>query len=197
VSDAAPLADLPSGSAAFRASRPSARYSLGGITTVLMILLGVEAASWFCAVALPVLAAIGEIAFFARVIVFVIWLYRARVNAEDRGWPQRRSPGWAIGAWFVPVVNLWYPFQIMADVWRAGLPPQARENRAVLPGIWWGSWLAMPVVAGASHAGVVRIGPLTFYADVWTVGKIALGLAAIITGLLVMKVARGPLGREA
>jgi len=162
-----------------------------------MILLTVEAASWFCAIALPVLAAIGEIAFFARMIVFVIWLYRARVNAEGRGWPQRWSPRWAVGAWFAPVVNLWYPFQIMADIWRAGLPPQARKNRAVLPGIWWGCWLALPLVVGASHAGAVRIGPLTLYADVWTGGKIALGVAPVITGLLVMKVSRGPLGWKA
>jgi hypothetical protein len=55
----------------------------------------------------------------------------------------------------------------------------------------------MPFLVGASHAGAVRIGPLTLYADVWTVGKIALGLAPVITGLLVMKVARGPLGWKA
>jgi len=34
--------------------------------------------------------------------MFLVWFYRARVNAEGHGWPQRLSPGWAIGAWFVP-----------------------------------------------------------------------------------------------
>lgn len=197
MSDAEALPNPSAAAAVLQAREPSARYPLGGMTTALMILLTVEAASWFGSVALPVLAAIGEIAFFARMIVFVVWFYRARINAEGRGWPQRRSRGWAVGAWFVPLINLWYPFQIMADIWRAGLPPQARQNRAVLPGIWWGSWLALTFVSGASHARAVRLGSLTFYADVWTVGKIALGLAAVITGLLVMKVSRSTLGRKA
>ena len=52
-------------------------------------------------------------------VMFVVWFYRARVNAEGHGWPQRWSPGWAIAGWLVPVVNFWFPFQIMADIWRA------------------------------------------------------------------------------
>jgi Domain of unknown function (DUF4328) len=115
-------------------------------------LLTVEAASWFGSIAVPVLAAIGEIAFLARLIVFVIWLYRARVNAEGRGWAQRWSPRWAVGVWFFPLGNLWYPFQIMADIWRAGLPPQARRNRAVIPGCW----LALPFASGGYDARAVR-----------------------------------------
>jgi hypothetical protein len=52
----------------------------------------------------------------------------------------------------------------------------------------------MPFVSGASHAGVARLGPLTFYAEVWTIGKVALGLAPVITGLLIMKVSRARSG---
>jgi Domain of unknown function (DUF4328) len=29
---------------------------------------------------------------------------------------QRRSRGWAIGGWFCPAVNLWFPYQIATDV---------------------------------------------------------------------------------
>jgi Domain of unknown function (DUF4328) len=68
-------------------------------------------------------------------VMFVVWFHRARINADGHGWPQRESPGWAIGAWFVPVANLWLPFRIMVDIWRAGLPPQKRANRAILPEI--------------------------------------------------------------
>jgi hypothetical protein len=196
VTDAAPMPTRP-GPATWQGAPPSARYSLAGTATVLMILLAVNALSWLGAIGWPVLAAIGEITFLASMIAFVTWLYRARVNADDRGWYQRRSPGWAIGAWFVPVVNAFYPFQIMADIWRAGLPAEARKSRAVLPGIWWGCWLALDFLAGFGDARTVRLGSLTFYADIWTPGKIALVLYCAITASLVMKVSQGPLGRQA
>ncbi|HVQ93316.1 MAG TPA: DUF4328 domain-containing protein [Mycobacteriales bacterium] len=50
-------------------------------------------------------------------IVFITWFYRARSNAGVLGGRyQRRSQGWAAGAWFCPVVNLWFPYQIATDV---------------------------------------------------------------------------------
>jgi hypothetical protein len=34
----------------------------------------------------------------------------------------RFSSGWAVGAWFVPFLNLVRPKQIMDDIWRASDP---------------------------------------------------------------------------
>src|SRR6185503_21227653 len=45
-------------------------------------------------------------------IVFVVWLHRAYGNT--RAWkhaPQHRV-GWAIGAFFIPIVNYFLPYQI-------------------------------------------------------------------------------------
>ena len=55
-------------------------------------------------------------------ILFVVWFYRARINAEQHGYRQRRARGWAFWGWIIPIVNIWFPFQIMGDIWRAGLP---------------------------------------------------------------------------
>lgn len=58
-------------------------------------------------------------------IVFVIWLMRARENAENLSpYPHRRTRGWLFGGWLVPVVNLWFPKQIVDDIWRASSPRQ-------------------------------------------------------------------------
>jgi Domain of unknown function (DUF4328) len=68
-----------------------------------------------------------------------IQLVKRRRMTRPWGGPARSgrlSPGWAIGAWFVPVINFWFPFRIMVDIWRAGLPEQARTKIAILPGIW-------------------------------------------------------------
>ena len=73
----------------------------------------------------------------ATVVLFLTWFYRARKNAGLSTWRQRWSPGWAIGSWFLPPVLLWFPYQIMADIWRAGRPagPRDRPSNAVLPGL--------------------------------------------------------------
>ena len=70
--------------------------------------------------------------------LFVVCFYRARINAERYGYRQRRARGWAIWGWIVPIVNLWFPFQIMGDIWRAGLPAVqkflSRNRPAAHPG---------------------------------------------------------------
>lgn len=61
-----------------------------------------------------------SVAYLATAIVFAAWFYQARRNADAYGSVvQRHSRGWAIGGWFCPVVNLWFPFQIAADIQRA------------------------------------------------------------------------------
>ena len=139
---------------------------------------------------LPVSGVVGNFGFFVAMVMFLVWFYRARVNAEGHGWPQRLSPGWAIGAWFVPVVNFWFPFRIMVDIWRAGLPEQPRTKIAILPGMWWASVLAFfylllsDVPTGPPHPAWHVSMPLY---GTWV-------LAAIMTALLVQKVSRGPVG---
>ena len=53
---------------------------------------------------------------YGALIFFLIWVYRAAGTAHQLGIPARRSPGWAVGAWFIPVVNLWWPCQSLRDM---------------------------------------------------------------------------------
>ena len=82
-------------------------------------------------------------------ILFVVWFRRARIDAEGQDYRQRRARGWAFWGWIVPIVNLWFPFQIMGDIWRAGLPTQRRRKTAWLPALWWTCWLLSGVSVGA------------------------------------------------
>jgi hypothetical protein len=84
---------------------------------------------------------LSRIAFAATVIVFLLWFFDARVNAELSDWKQRRGRSWALWGWIIPIADLWIPFQIMGDIWRAHLPPRRRDKIAWLPMIWWTSWL--------------------------------------------------------
>jgi hypothetical protein len=85
----------------------------------------------------------------ASAVVFLWWLWRARNNAELRGYAEhRRSRGWVIGAWFCPIVNLWFPMQIVDDVWRASDPRRlvtvsnlAAGPTSALIWTWWWAWI--------------------------------------------------------
>lgn len=92
-------------------------------------------------------------------VQFVLWLWRARANAEVLHMaPHRCDRRWIVGGWFCPVVNLWVPLVIVRDIWEASDPktPYYRAELGKTKGAapirwWWLSWL----IAEAAHAYVV------------------------------------------
>ncbi|WP_030057223.1 MULTISPECIES: DUF4328 domain-containing protein [Streptomyces] len=74
-------------------------------------------------------------------VVFLAWLWRARLNAESAGGPgsQRRARGWVVGSWIAPVVNLWIPYQVVTDIRKASAP--RRTPPGPLLAVWWGAWV--------------------------------------------------------
>lgn len=70
-----------------------------------------------------------------------------------------RSDVWAGLGWVVPIVMLWFPYQVVRDVHRAA----HRTWRSPLLVIaWWASWLALLSVnrAGGSQPGMLPTGQL-------------------------------------
>lgn len=92
-------------------------------------------------IALKSVVILWRVASAGTVVVFLFWFYSARVRAERYDWPQRHARGWAFWGWIIPIADLWLPFQIMRDIWRASLPPSLRTRAAWLPAVWWVSWL--------------------------------------------------------
>ncbi|MFF0493507.1 DUF4328 domain-containing protein [Nocardia sp. NPDC004068] len=92
---------------------------------------------------------IGLALLVAAGIVFLMWLWRARRNAESLSAARHRlSIGWVIGAWFCPVVNFWFPYLIVADVVRASAPrPSDEQSRPRLVIAWWLSVLVCSVLS--------------------------------------------------
>lgn len=98
--------------------------------------------------------------FIAAVVFFIRWFHAAYSNLPALGQPNLRyGTGWAIGAWFVPILNLWRPKQIANDVWRgstADAPPFAREAWKDVPvsgfllHVWWAAWIATSIVGNAA-----------------------------------------------
>ncbi|WP_234425568.1 DUF4328 domain-containing protein [Streptomyces kebangsaanensis] len=81
--------------------------------------------------------------FLPCAIVFVVWFFRMRRAtgplAPDRF---RNGPGWAVGAWFVPLANLWMPYRVAFDMWGAATPlpcdGEGHRPRIWPLNLWWG-----------------------------------------------------------
>ncbi|MFE2264930.1 DUF4328 domain-containing protein [Streptomyces griseosporeus] len=86
------------------------------------------------------------VALVATAVVYLCWLWRVQVNAEvfDAS-GHRMKRGWTIGAWFCPVVNLWFPRRIVADSWDASARWGSRSGHTPV-NAWWTLWLLSLVV---------------------------------------------------
>ncbi|MFK4105970.1 DUF4328 domain-containing protein [Streptomyces sp. NPDC019531] len=82
----------------------------------------------------------------ASAVVFVIWFWRVRVNAEVFApGGHSKARGWVIAGWVVPIASLWYPRRVMLDVWDASGPEGGRKGHALV-NAWWTLWLLTNVV---------------------------------------------------
>ncbi|WP_309711932.1 DUF4328 domain-containing protein [Armatimonas sp.] len=82
--------------------------------------------------------------YLVTVVVFARWIIRAHKNLPALGADRANiTPGWAVGYFFVPFLNLWKPFEAMRELWNiSGDPrdPNISKTPGLL-GIWWGLWL--------------------------------------------------------
>jgi Domain of unknown function (DUF4328) len=130
------------------------------------------------------------LAFFwiAAFVLTSIWLARARRNA-DRIAPdqQRRSPVWVWLGWLVPVVSLWFPKQVVDDVWRSTVRDPGRPNT----GWWWGSWIAAQVLnAVAAQAFTITGEPRAGLLELLDLVELLAALATTIAVLQWIRVVR-------
>jgi len=98
------------------------------------------------------------LALVASAFFFIRWFHAAYANLRALGQPNLRfGTGWAIGAWFVPFLNLWRPKQIANDIWR-GSDPEAPSFHSsawkdagipLLLGFWWGAWIVTNILGNA------------------------------------------------
>lgn len=73
------------------------------------------------------------------------WTYRVAGNVRALGAKGLDdSPGWAVGWYAVPVMNLVRPMRALAQIWLASLAP-TRWQKLSTPRLlvaWWGFWIA-------------------------------------------------------
>ncbi|WP_405063151.1 DUF4328 domain-containing protein [Kribbella sp. NBC_01505] len=104
---------------------------------------------------------------FGTCVAYLLWLWNTRENSDflnsalaprppanplppGQGM-HRRSAGWVIGSWFCPVVQFWYPLQVMQDIVTASAPledPGAARSQRIrtLLYSWWAAWTGYWVI---------------------------------------------------
>jgi len=79
-------------------------------------------------------------------IVFLLWYYRNHKNLPALGASELRfTPGWAVVLWFIPILNLWKPYQVTVEVMKASDPAVGRTDSEARKGMtrppyvlaWW------------------------------------------------------------
>ncbi|OKJ26568.1 DUF4328 domain-containing protein [Streptomyces sp. CB01580] len=87
-----------------------------------------------------VVSDLGDAATLLCAVAFLVWLLRMRDNARAlSGQAPSYARPWVYAGWIVPVMNLWVPRRIVADVHCKSAPGEPLP-RAV--NWWWGLWLA-------------------------------------------------------
>ena len=78
----------------------------------------------------------------ATTVIWMIWQFRGQRNLlRARRAGVRFTPGWAVGWWFIPIVNLWKPFQSVRELWMRSDPSDRASRGWWVIGVWWAAFL--------------------------------------------------------
>ncbi len=136
--------------------------------------------------------------YVGSVIAIPMWAHRAYRNLPALGAQGLRfSPRWAAGAWFVPILNLFRPYQVVGEAWTAS-DPQERSStletraRRTVPGLILAWWLLFIISSVAGNV-VGRLGAIsstlaqTLAADWLLVASNVLDIVAAALAVLVIR----------
>jgi hypothetical protein len=140
-----------------------------------------------------IVVVVNLIIFILAIIFFILWFRRAYYNLHELPWHNARyTEGWAAGSWFVPVINLWWPYQIMVDIWR-GTQNTLRERLGepqpvTIIGWWWAlrltssffSQIAARVTGDANGIDeLITATKLEFFSDIMMIPAIIITIVMI------------------
>jgi hypothetical protein len=115
---------------------------------------------------LRIIGALQFVARFTALIVFLIWFYRAHRNLQALGIRRGRySSPWTVLLFLVPILNLYYAYDLVKELWRQSSPDlgfsdaflkqhaftlEHYPSKTALVGLWWGCTIASVFAARIS-----------------------------------------------
>jgi len=134
---------------------------------------------------LVLLASLLELAAFGgAAVLFLRWQVAAHRNLPALGNPEPQfEVGAGVAAWFVPLVNLLRPLQVVGDLWRAG---ERGGAVPVLLRVWWAAWL---VALAAVVAAWTLLGEAADVGERQRIDALRAGATALSAGAAGMAIA--------
>jgi hypothetical protein len=125
-------------------------------------------------------------------IAWLLWQHRSQANLHARRVPGLAyTPGWAVGWWFVPFVNLVKPYQTVRELWAAsgGGEGWVRGRTWPVLGWWWAAWIVGGVLGQISVALVSDQPTIDelIASDRWAIASSGVSIAAAILAILIVR----------
>jgi len=130
-------------------------------------------------------------------IIFLKWIYRANVNCrgfidnlsrDETGLIRKRipefTPGWSIGYYFVPFLNLYKPYKAMKEIFAISENPKNWYNIKVTDKTliyWWALWLITKSLSQLSFRLSLKAATIEALQNSTTVSIISEILALILS----------------
>ncbi|WP_162533622.1 DUF4328 domain-containing protein [Dokdonia sp. Dokd-P16] len=93
-----------------------------------------------------IVAILYTIIFITSTVTFIQWFRRAYYNLNIRT-KTNHTDGWAAGSWFVPIISLYRPYQIMKEMWKKttrlikAKDSNYLDSNTTVIGLWWTLWI--------------------------------------------------------
>jgi len=133
-----------------------------------------------------------SVLFIASVVAVCMWIHRAHANLHEAGVDGLEyTPGWAVGWFFIPIANLFKPYQAMRELWNAshGAHDSFDPSAPGLLKLWWAAWLIGNICENIStRIYLMSENPDMFVANAFGVTGSVL---TIVAALLLLAIVRG------
>jgi hypothetical protein len=136
-------------------------YNLGIVFTLITL---VAVAGNILSLFFPAVSCLSSLGSFLSFIIFMIWFYRSHKNLQAyNSMGLKYSPGWAVGSFFVPILNLFRPYQIAQEIWTASDPQAStvgwkQSKLSIVVIFWWLSVILYYVIIFSTMGFSVWIG---------------------------------------
>ena len=141
-----------------------------------------------------IIAIVTIVAFIISTVTFIMWFRRAYFNLHQRINNLSYSEGWAAGSWFVPILNLFRPYQIMKELYertKSFLQSNGitlnKDLNVTLVGIWWAVWVINNVLGQIVFRSTRSADSISDFLNVTTLGIVS-DLVGVILAILVIRV---------
>lgn len=119
-------------------------------------------------------------------VTFIQWFRRGYYNLNQRTNCSYQE-GWAAGCWFVPILNLFRPYQIMKEMSQeTSRLIQSKIDDTPIIGWWWGLWIFTSLVGNYIARAMLRAESIDSLTNL-TIASMAISVLGIPLAILTVR----------